>query len=345
VPEDRLAAAAAELSATAPEQFTARRAELAAAARTAGDRDAAKAIGALRKPTRAAWVVNTLARSDPDAPRKLAELAAALNAAQLAAQGARLRELSAQRWALIDELTAEALAAADVTDPSPSLRDEVTETLSAALSDPGVAADFAAGRLTRAAQWSGFGTADPGAALSPAARASAASTQTSPETAPLTGTPDGSKAPARLRAVREPERRAVREPERRAVREPERAGRRTARRVPSGPAEPAAARETAERERAAREAAERAKRRQEQHDEAERKTAAAATAAAEANASEERLEAEVRDLEERLTQARGELAAARIRARRAEAAERRARQAFSNTFHDHGTLGAPLHSP
>jgi uncharacterized coiled-coil DUF342 family protein len=45
-------------------------------------------------------------------------------------------------------------------------------------------------------------------------------------------------------------------------------------------------------------------------------------------AAEDRLEAEVRHLEQRLTQARDDLAAARMRARHAEAAERRARQAF-----------------
>jgi hypothetical protein len=52
----------------------------------------------------------------------------------------------------------------------------------------------------------------------------------------------------------------------------------------------------------------------------------AATATADAEAAEERLEAEVRDLEERLIQARADLAKARLRARHAEAAERRARQ-------------------
>jgi hypothetical protein len=52
------------------------------------------------------------------------------------------------------------------------------------------------------------------------------------------------------------------------------------------------------------------------------------TAAAEAASAEDRLEAEVHDLEQRLTRARGDLSAARMRARHAEAAERRARQAL-----------------
>src|SRR5262245_66090207 len=98
---DRLAAAVAELYGAAPEGFTERRTELVTAARDAGDRAAAKAIGALRRPTRAAWVVNRLARADPSAPGKLAELAGALRAAQEAKHGPRLRELSAAPGALV----------------------------------------------------------------------------------------------------------------------------------------------------------------------------------------------------------------------------------------------------
>ena len=154
---DRLAAAVAELYGGPPEEFTGRRGELATAARDAGDRAAAKSIGALRRPTRAAWVVNRLARTDADAPGKLAELGAALDAAQRAGEAARLRELSAERWALLDGLTAQALVAAGVQDAPPSLRDEVSQTLAAVLADPGVAAEFAAATLTRAVQWSGFG--------------------------------------------------------------------------------------------------------------------------------------------------------------------------------------------
>ena len=62
--------------------------------------------------------------------------------------------------------------------------------------------------------------------------------------------------------------------------------------------------------------------------------AAAAAAATEAVAAEDRLEAEVRDLEQRLTQARADLAAARMRARHAESAERRARQALGRLPRD-----------
>ena len=52
-----VAAAVAELYGADPDVFTERRKALAAAAKEAGDRAAASAIGALRKPTRAAWVM------------------------------------------------------------------------------------------------------------------------------------------------------------------------------------------------------------------------------------------------------------------------------------------------
>jgi hypothetical protein len=310
--DDRLAAAVAELYEASPEDFTGRRGELAAAARDAGDRPAARAIGGLRRPTRAAWVVNRLAYTDPGAPRRLAELADALSAAQRAGDGPRLRELSAERWALIDTLTAQALAAAGVADPPPSLRLEVAQTITAALADPAVAADFAAGRLTKAAQWSGFGLAPEPAGTGGAAGASsgAAALRGAPAGPGPAGTADDDTLPAgrrRLAEARGP--RAARPAESGAKRRAEDAQREAA-------------------ERAAREAAERAARRREQYEEAERGVAVAAAAAAEAGAAEDRLEEEVRDLEQRLTRARAELATARMRARHAESADRRARQAF-----------------
>jgi hypothetical protein len=314
VPDDRLAAATAELYDAAPEAFTERRGELAAAARDAGDRAAAKAIAALHRPTRAAWVVNRLARADPGAPQKLAELAAALRAAQEARHGLRLRELSAARGALVDALTAQALALADVADPPPSLRLEVSQTLTAALADPEVTAAFAAGTLTRAVQWSGFGVlpADTGEDTEPDEK---------PEPDKAVGAPRA--AGRREAAARKadgaqrggPASTTMPDAAKRA--QPAKKGG-TARR-PRGQAEA--------EEWLARDAAERAARRQEERAEAERVVADASAATAEAEAEEDRLEAEVRDLEQRLTRARADLAAARMHARRAEAAERRSRQA------------------
>ena len=106
---DLLADAVAELYEADPDGFTERRAELAAAARDAGEPAAAKQITALRKPTRSAWVVNRLVRSDPDVRSRLDALAADLRAAAGSADGARIRELTAARARLVDELTRAAL--------------------------------------------------------------------------------------------------------------------------------------------------------------------------------------------------------------------------------------------
>jgi hypothetical protein len=333
---DRVTAAVEELYGADPEAFTGRRGELAAAARSAGDRAAAKAIGALRRPTRAAWVVNQLARADPSAPGKLAELAAALRAAQQAGHGPRLRELSAARGSLVDALTAQALAVAGVAEPPPSLRLEVTQTLTAVIADPQVAADFATGTLTHAVQWSGFGLppADTGPAEEKTDDAPGAPAESSgnPASGVTARAGKAGKAGTRDRPGRGTAG---------AARGAAGAARPRAGAAPAATADPAApdaaasrapdaaARRQAElNERLAREAAERAARQREQYEEAERLVAASAAAAAEAASAEDRLEAEVRDLEQRLTQARSDLAGARMRARHAEAAERRARQAL-----------------
>ncbi len=324
--DGRLAVAIAELYGAAPEAFTARRSELATAARGAGDRAAAKAIGALRRPTRAAWVVNQLARADPGAPSKLAELGTALRAAQEAGHGPRLRELSAARGALVDALTVQALAVAGVPDPPPSLRLEVSETLTAALADPGVAAAFATGTLTRAVRWSGFGvlpagddtdsaaaSAGPGGANPVADPGTARQSYPGGGRASVRGGSGTTPAPAEADAGRSASI-SVPGPRRRATR--------------PAVAAAVAERHAADDERLAREAHERAARRRDQYAAAERAVAAAADAATAAVSEEERLEAEVRELEQRLTRSRSDLASARMRARHAEAAEWRARQAF-----------------
>jgi hypothetical protein len=324
---DRVTAAAEELYGADPQAFTGRRGELAAAARSAGDRAAAKAIGALRRPTRAAWVVNRLARADPSAPGKLAELAGALRAAQQAGHGPRLRELSAARDSLVDALTAQALAVTGVAEPPPSLRLEVTQTLTAVIADPEVAADFAAGTLTHAVQWSGFGLppADTGPAAEDTDQAPGAPDESSGHPGPGV-TARAGKAGTRDRPATGTA--GAARPRARASATPTSPAAAASPASPAAPAPDAARLQAELNERLAREAAERAARRREQYEEAERLVAASASAAAEAVAAEDGLEAEVRDLEQRLTQARTDLAAARMRARHAEAAERRARQAL-----------------
>jgi hypothetical protein len=138
-----------------PEDFTALRTELAAAAKKRGDAEGAKRIAAARRPTTAAWVVNALVRNDDSARLRLADLGERLRAAHASMDGARIRELSAAQRKLIDELVRIGFGATGLTDPTAALRDDVTGTLQAAIADPEIAAQL--GTLAKAERWSGFG--------------------------------------------------------------------------------------------------------------------------------------------------------------------------------------------
>lgn len=154
---DPVQAAADQLYAADPADFTDRRSDLVAQARAAGDQTAARTIGKLRRPTRGAWVVNQLARADPGAVDQLSRLGDDLRAAEKALDGGRLRELSHARRELLGALTRQALGDAGVADPPDALVQEVTGTLSAAVADPRVAAEVGRGQLAKAVQPGGFG--------------------------------------------------------------------------------------------------------------------------------------------------------------------------------------------
>jgi hypothetical protein len=144
-----------------PDGFVTARDEAVAAAREAGDTDAAREIAKLRKPTVAAWLVNLLAIRRPDLMDELVELSRSLRAAQRDLRGPELRELSVQRRAAVAGLVAEARKLAVAADPGLSRGKlplaEVENTLTAALSDEDVATQVRSGRLVRAAAYAGFG--------------------------------------------------------------------------------------------------------------------------------------------------------------------------------------------
>jgi hypothetical protein len=144
-----------ELYEVKPEEFTALRTKLAAAAKQRGDGDTAKQITAARKPTTAAWVVNRLALRDPEIKGRLTRLGERLKEAHTAMDGNRIRELSAEQRRLVDDAARAAFEEAELAEPTGALRDDVTGTLQAAVADPGVASRL--GRLTKAERWSGFG--------------------------------------------------------------------------------------------------------------------------------------------------------------------------------------------
>jgi hypothetical protein len=154
---DLLREATEELYSSALEDFTSRRSALAAQARAAGDGPAAKRIAALRKPTRSAWVLNQLVRAAPGTGVELTGLGAELRTAQRSLDGAAIRDLSARRRRLIDDLVRQAFQISGQRKPPASLVDEVAATLAAALADPQIAAQLTAGTMERAARSDGFG--------------------------------------------------------------------------------------------------------------------------------------------------------------------------------------------
>jgi hypothetical protein len=143
-----------ELYALPPEDFTAARSAAAKA-----DKAAANEVNALRKPTVGAWLVNTLARHEPDLLDQLLAFGPALAKAQSSGKGDALRELGDQRRQLVSAVTDKAFEAADRV-PTAALRSEVESTLEAALADPATADAVRTGRLTRALSYAGFGGVD-----------------------------------------------------------------------------------------------------------------------------------------------------------------------------------------
>jgi hypothetical protein len=138
-----------------PEEFMALRKNLVSDAKTRGDADGAKVIGAARRPTTAAWLVNQLVRREPSARTRLSELTDALRTAHASMDGPRIRELTAVQRRLLDDLVRTAFGATGYADPTAAVRNDVTDTLQAAIADPDVAARL--GRLVTAERWSGFG--------------------------------------------------------------------------------------------------------------------------------------------------------------------------------------------
>src|SRR5689334_16637721 len=141
-----------------PDGFVAARTAAINEARQSGDRETAKRLAALKKPTVAAWVVNLLALRRPDLIEQLVDLSTALREAQRGLQGDQLRELTAQRRQVVSALVGAARKLALEIEPGAKLPlGEVEATLSAALAEPAVAAQVRTGRLIRAASYAGFG--------------------------------------------------------------------------------------------------------------------------------------------------------------------------------------------
>ncbi|WP_188741597.1 hypothetical protein [Agromyces bauzanensis] len=155
---DALTAAADELYALVPEEFTAVRNALAKDARAAGDRALGDRIGELKKPSPAAWIANQLVRRHPDDLDELHDLGEELREAQAAGDGRALTRIGGERRRLLTALLQQAIELADAADRSPSraVLDEVEQTLIAATVDEAASQALDTGRLVRSLQAVGF---------------------------------------------------------------------------------------------------------------------------------------------------------------------------------------------
>ncbi|MFI0137636.1 hypothetical protein [Streptomyces luteogriseus] len=183
-----------ELYALRPEEFTAARASAMASARTAGDRELAERIRALRKPSLAAWVSNLLVRSSPGEVEPLLRLGEGLRQAHQDLDGTQLRELSRRQHALIRALSLQARQLAkEAGHPiGESVQREVENTLHAVLADPEAAEAWAGGRLAKPLSAAvGF----------PAAAQGARPQRPAPPAAPAPSRPGGKEGERRRRKL------------------------------------------------------------------------------------------------------------------------------------------------
>jgi hypothetical protein len=153
------------------EQFIEERTALAKRLRAEKDPGEAKRVGALKKPTVAAWAVNQLVRTQPKAVRALFaagdDLAAAQSSGRAGAE--KLRDAAKQQRAVLDELmgAAEGLLDSDGHPLAAQTLERVGETLRAAAIDPAAREQLEPGCLTKELQATGLLGLSSGVAASP----------------------------------------------------------------------------------------------------------------------------------------------------------------------------------
>lgn len=164
-----------------PDRFIADRDAAAKQARASGDRELADRIKQLRRPTVAAALLNRHRRVGSTAElEKLIDLGEKLRAAQHELDVPAMRSLGGERTARIAAVI-DVIASEAGDDLTPGVRDQLGETLTAAVADADAARAVMSGRLVAALQYSGFGEVDlsgavaiPLPAAAPGARAAQA---------------------------------------------------------------------------------------------------------------------------------------------------------------------------
>ena len=146
--EPSLTDIAVELYAGPPARFVAARNARAAAT---ADPQVATRIRALKKPSVAAWVVNVFAHERSAQLDEALQLAEELREAQEDLDARALSQLGRDRRALTNRLASAATELAEARGEriTPSTREAVQQTITAAFFDPTAAAAVASGRLVR----------------------------------------------------------------------------------------------------------------------------------------------------------------------------------------------------
>jgi hypothetical protein len=164
-PGDPLLRVADDLYALPPGQFTAARD--AAAKEHRADKELAARVKALRRPSVAAWAVNLLVRREAEQVGRLLAVGEALREAQADLDATQLRELTRQRRALTAAVAGRARAAAadEGQRLSDAARQQVEDTLTAAMLDAGAAAAVRSGLLVAPLSATGVDAVDVAPAL------------------------------------------------------------------------------------------------------------------------------------------------------------------------------------
>jgi hypothetical protein len=161
---DTLAGVARELLLVAPADFVAERTARQRAMRK-DDRETAAAIGKLRKPAPAAWVVDLLAHEQ--ALDEAVDLGPSLREAQANADPQEISALRRQRTSVVRALAqAGADLASDAGHPAtPAVLEQVRATIEAAMADPHAGAAVRSGLLVQPLESVGFEDVDLDGAL------------------------------------------------------------------------------------------------------------------------------------------------------------------------------------
>ena len=154
-----LSAAVDELYGAAPSDFIAVRTRLAREARAGDAPDVAAQLTTLRKPTVIAWLLNQVARREPETVTDLLDLGERMRTAQAKGDGAALAAARPERRESIEALVGAARRCADATGTTftAAAADGVGDTAVAALADPASGEALASGRLLRPLTYAGFG--------------------------------------------------------------------------------------------------------------------------------------------------------------------------------------------